>query len=373
MTSGNRPAGTLVERETGRQVDRRAWGDWFDPATFDEASVRSGGDTIMRVALLVLWFVLVLFMASHHVMWRDEVRAFSLALEGGGIGDMLAGLRGEGHPALWYLLLRAAHDVIPFRQVLPGMAMLIAGGAMTLLVLRAPFRLPVIALVMTSAFALYEYTVVARNYGVAMLLLFLFATLYRRARDGTIVLPLLLFLLCNSNVHGILLAGGLWLFGYLDRAGTQGWIAAAVDRRTVVGAMAVILGVLTCYWEVSFPLQDAVHTLPLPTTGERLRGLMEGLAMPGRPFDKLDHEMPPFILTTLLWLALAGLARRPGLLAAGLAVQCGMILLFEMVYPGGYRHAALYFVMLLTLYWLAAEGFGGRWPAGWDRAAPALA
>ena len=37
--------------------------------------------------------------------------------------EMLRNVHGEGHPALWYLILRGGHDLLPYREVLP-----IAGG-----------------------------------------------------------------------------------------------------------------------------------------------------------------------------------------------------------------------------------------------------
>src|SRR6202012_3981251 len=36
-------------------------------------------------------------------------------------------------------------------------------------------------------------------------------------------------------------------------------------------------------------------------------------------------------------------------------------LFFYLVYPSDYRHEILYVVFLLSLYWMAAEGAGGRW------------
>jgi hypothetical protein len=85
-------------------------------------------DLRLRILLLAIWLPASLFLAFHHVHWGDEVRAFSIALQGETVADMLRGLHGEGHPALWYLLLRGAHWLVPVREVLPGAAMLVALG-----------------------------------------------------------------------------------------------------------------------------------------------------------------------------------------------------------------------------------------------------
>ena len=72
-----------------------------------------------RLILFILWLVLIGWFISGHTFWRDEVRAFSFALSGANMAEMLRITHGEGHPALWYLLLRGAHNLFPFREVLP--------------------------------------------------------------------------------------------------------------------------------------------------------------------------------------------------------------------------------------------------------------
>src|SRR5437868_4176867 len=125
-----------------------------------------------RLLLFLFWLLLVVGLFSRHVFWRDEVRAFSLALSGADVGEMLRNLHGEGHPALWYLILRGAHDLFPCRAVLPVAGLVIGIAAMGLFAWRAPFRIWVVALVLFSLFGAFEYVVVARNYGLAALVMF---------------------------------------------------------------------------------------------------------------------------------------------------------------------------------------------------------
>jgi hypothetical protein len=48
----------------------------------------------IRLLLFICWLVLVAWLCSTHVFWRDEVRAFSLALSGSGFGEMLRNVHG---------------------------------------------------------------------------------------------------------------------------------------------------------------------------------------------------------------------------------------------------------------------------------------
>jgi hypothetical protein len=89
-------------------------------------------------------------------MWRDEVRALSFAIQGEDWIAMLRTLHGEGHPALWYLLLRVVHRIAGRPEVLPVLALAIAAVAGCLIVWRSPFPRPLITLILASHFFIYE-------------------------------------------------------------------------------------------------------------------------------------------------------------------------------------------------------------------------
>jgi hypothetical protein len=90
-------------------------------------------DRGIKLGLFVLWLCLVIFMAWHHSFWRDEVRALSLALQGDSFVEMLKSLHWEGHPAVWYLLLRIAYLVAGTPLVLPTIATGVASAAILFL------------------------------------------------------------------------------------------------------------------------------------------------------------------------------------------------------------------------------------------------
>ena len=84
---------------------------------------------VIALALFALWLGVVLCAAWNHAVWRDEVRALSRALDGEDVWRMLQWMRREGHPALWYLLLRTADALMPRPQVLPVAALLVASAS----------------------------------------------------------------------------------------------------------------------------------------------------------------------------------------------------------------------------------------------------
>ena len=320
-----------------------------------------------RIALFAAWLIVAGWLAAHHVFWRDEVRAFSLALSGDTTADMLGRIHGEGHPALWYLLLRGAHAIIGTRAALPFAAFAIGAGAAGLWAWRAPFRPLVIAFVLFGGFMLYEYTVSARNYGIAMLGLFAFAAAYPRAKRHGPWLGLILALTCNTNAPAVMLAGALRAVlgsGDTQRGGLALDPALATLGRQH-GARRARRGAV-CIAVIFPPFNDAAVS---PLAGQLSPATLAAAALNvTAPFSALLPEtwwtVPG---TTLLLAAMVvgaplGLVRSPGGLAAGLLILVAMPLFFQIVYPGGYRHQALFVVFLLTLYWLVAQGGGGRWP-----------
>lgn len=319
-----------------------------------------------RAVLFALWLSAVAWLAGGHVFWRDEVRALTLALSGDSVAAMLWRVHGDGHPALWYLLLRGVHAVIGAREALPVTALAIGAGAAALWAWRAPFRPLVLGLVLFGGFTLYEYTVSARNYGVAMLLMFAFAAAYPRWKTAGPLLGLLLALLCNSNAPAVMLAGALGLFWAIEILGTDGWRWTPRWRHWAGNMGLAAAGVALCA-AVLFPRVNDAAVSPLagqltPTT---LALAVFNLA---EPFAALLPQMWWNVPGTMLLLAVMvvaaplGLIRSPGGLIAALLILAAFPMFFQLVYPGGYRHQALFVAFLLTLYWLVAQGGGGRWP-----------
>src|SRR5947209_5660948 len=213
-------------------------------------------DRRLRLVLFLVWLVLVLWLVSDHVPWRDEVRAFSLALSGSNVVEMLRNVHGEGHPALWYVILRGAHDIFPYREVLPAAGALIGIAAMAVLTFFSPFRTVVVALVLFSYYGAFEYVAQARNYGISALVMFVLAALYRRVRS-TLWFGAILAILCNTNVPSCFLAAAFLLFRFIEmladgsRPGRREWLVFAGN------AFLSALGAYACFQTVYPTFNDA--------------------------------------------------------------------------------------------------------------------
>ncbi|MEO7177703.1 MAG: hypothetical protein ABIW83_02555, partial [Allosphingosinicella sp.] len=136
-----------------------------------------------------------------------------------------------------------------------------------------------------------------------------------------------------------------------------------------INAAIAAAGALICFLTVFPTVHDAAQA---DVAGSLTpAGLAAALLSPAESFWLLlPHGTPPepairaaFIL--ILAGSLLGLARSPGALLSSLLALAGFELFFQLVYPGGYRHQALFLIYLIAMYWLVARGHGGRWPAAW--------
>lgn len=168
---------------------------------------------IVTALLLGAWLAVVIFTASRHEFWRDEVRAFTLARAASSPFDIYGLIQHDGHPIPWYLILHVGTSLVDTPLVLPVTSIVIAFAAVVLFMLAAPFPLWIRRLFIFSALPVYEYSVMARNYGISMLLMFVAAVLYRTRAQHPVLLGLALALLANTNAHSAVLAcliAGFW-------------------------------------------------------------------------------------------------------------------------------------------------------------------
>ncbi|MHB8286406.1 MAG: hypothetical protein ACYDD1_17275, partial [Caulobacteraceae bacterium] len=92
-------------------------------------------------AVFALWMAIVAFGAYNHVLWCDEMRALSLTLEAPNFFAIPATAQGEGHPALWYLLLGLGYEIFKTNAVLPISSFVLGVIGVALLMWKGPFPL----------------------------------------------------------------------------------------------------------------------------------------------------------------------------------------------------------------------------------------
>ncbi|MBF0344622.1 MAG: hypothetical protein HQL06_10375 [Nitrospirae bacterium] len=151
-----------------------------------------------QILILTLYACLITMGVLIHEPWRDEGQAWLITRDLS-IPDILRQMGYEGTPALWHLILT------PFAKLgFPYLTMhivhvVIAVATVFVFVKYAPFPTSIKALFIFSYFMAYEYAVVARNYDIGILMLFLIAAFYDRRFQKPVLFATLVLLLYNSN------------------------------------------------------------------------------------------------------------------------------------------------------------------------------
>jgi hypothetical protein len=296
--------------------------------------------TAIIVGLLTIWLAIVLFTSTRHEFWRDEVRALSIARAAHSPLDIFR-IRNEGHPALWYLLLYLCKSIVDSPLVLPVLSITIAFAAVVLFLFRAPFPLWLRALFIFSALPLYEYSVMARNYGISMLLFFIAAALYRERDEHPLWLAFVLALLANTNIHSAMLVGLVaivWMWDFVARKKAG---AIQLSVLSLCFGLAIIVAGLALCLVVALPTKDTIVTRAYSVTAKQVFAAL------------LDTVWRPQI-GVLLYLLIFCLVRRVDLFLAGLGGLIGFGV-FPRGLSGSYRHQGIFLVFVLFLYWLTAE------------------
>jgi hypothetical protein len=206
-----------------------------------------------------------------------------------------------------------------------------------------------------------------------MLVMFLLAAAYSRWKHRGIVLGLLLALLANTNVHSVVLAFGFLAFWFFDLLFDRQSVAKHYVNLALNSAIAAC-GVLLCVATVYPPFNDAaqasngsqgilvlvLRAVLLPFVN--FDALYPGAAL-SQLFPQLDHNsfyqnLVVAALSFLLYGSTLGLAKRPAAMIGALLALVGLSLLFTLVYPGQYRHQALWPAFLVTMYAVVAAADG---------------
>lgn len=356
------------------------------------AGIRPQRRSSLEWTLLLAYLLMVLVGVAFHEPWRDEWRAWMISASATGPAQLHDLLRNEGHPWLWYVLLR------PFIHWPGGQAGLALAGLSTgllgSLLIFFCFRLPlwIRAGVLFSVFWLVEYVVISRSYGLAFAFTSLAILAGLRARRW--LLAALLIGLA-AHTHLLVALANLPLIALLALR-----CPALPGRRRLLALVLALVLSLTGIAAAIGPGALAYGQYRLSNMASRVARLLPGrgaavvappVARPRRPTpgatatagsdqgssdqDRLAAlalprlPMPQAGLVLIL-VVLAGLWRRcrTVVLVYSLPALTLLLLFLRFIYRGGAWHQGTVFMVLVYTLVLAAEDPGGGRPAlaaGW--------
>ena len=160
--------------------------------------------------LLGSYIIVNLILLYYHEPWRDEAQVWLLSRDLP-LWKLPRQMSYEGHPCLWHVIMYPfAHFGLPYFMQ-NAVAFLILTCAAALLIFRAKFPLYVKAILVFCPFLTYYYPVIARNYCLIPLFLFLLAYWYPSRTERPVRYMLVIALLVQSHAIMIMTAFSLCL------------------------------------------------------------------------------------------------------------------------------------------------------------------
>jgi hypothetical protein len=214
----------------------------------DKGKVFIQSEAAMAMSSKCRWFALLCFctllgaVLCCHSFWRDEVQAWQIAVRTVSISEMFHNIRYEGHPALWFLILRGASTFVDSPQVMLVAHWLFASLNAYLILWFCPVPSWQRIACCFGYFMLFEYGVICRDYALTASLAFLFAAIRTQNRQAIIGPALVLALLVHTTLPGAFLAVSLLAYVIAEE-----WIHGCVLERRVwvtiimVGASLLLL------------------------------------------------------------------------------------------------------------------------------------
>ena len=197
-----------------------------------------------QLIIILIFIILSATLIFYHEPYRDEAQAWLIARDSQNIPDLLSKMRQEGTPPLWHLIL------YPLAQLdFPYYSMQIVSFIIILLAViiflkYSPFNWKIKAIFPFGYFVLYQLNVIARNYGIGLLLLFIIATLDRKKMDHKKTYLLAVILLGLTSLHGFVIAiifGAFFIYELIPKAKRKKFISIAVIIIAAISLMGVLL------------------------------------------------------------------------------------------------------------------------------------
>ena len=311
--------------------------DWLERQVRDDRTFAVAVAAVMALQYLSIF---------SHEPWLDEWQALQIALETPSQSDLLATLRYEGHPPLWYWLLQGLGGLVDPLRVLPLAAAILATVAQAIVLLKSPLTRAERLLLALGAFLLFEFLTVSRSLTLGVTVMIAAMPLWRTRWVwlAIAILPLCDFLFgVLSGVLVVLLVreGRAWLPGIVLWAAVGAFSAWTVMPAPELVPALHRLGFVTDL--ANFVLRCGLLLVPLQWSGaapvwDGFPPLGLGLFLAAGFFAFAWRELRADRLHLALFLGFVAVT----------------FLFSILVYPLAARHLMLIALLLILFAWLGA-------------------
>jgi len=289
------------------------------------------------------YVLLMAILVYHHEPWGDEADAW-LIVRDRSLDEIFTLMGPMGSPSLWYLIqypfakLGFAYSTQAFLHLT------IALSAAFVFFFYSPFSLLLRSLFLFGYFMGYEYSIVARNYSLSVLLLFSIAALDPLRHKKHLLFGFLLALLANTNVHSIFISCAIFSYFAIEQVGFR--------RKPTLGLLVAATGILLALIQVWPPENSQMPGFFSHFKIEMLPRAIINAFLPH--LAHLRWQVFWFSFLTLAFFS-GGLIAKPRALFVVTGTTLALSYLFVFKYAGGVRHAGFILLVLLYSLWISRK------------------
>ncbi len=306
---------------------------------------------------LTLTFILVTIYGSlHHEIWRDEARALSVINASHSLTEFFSNLRTEGLPGLWHGLLALFYKGTGWAPVLKILSLVIGAAAAAVFLSASPFSWTEKILFLAGYFPLYEYTVIARPYGLSMLLLFMACAFYVQRWQRPWPFALSLFFLAQTNAHSLVITGAFFItllaeIFFLPASERQKILTPGLKILTII-----FLGLLWSFLQIypSDPESIVKAELFRNPSQPFWHLAFSSVLFLGNSFAGVAR-LDPSVVHLFYWITLLVFFRVPAAAIFFFTATAGLNLFFNLIYPGMVRHQGLVYLVFIASLWMERQ------------------
>ncbi|MGS0646966.1 hypothetical protein ACU81Q_04960 [Komagataeibacter melomenusus] len=241
-------------------------------------------DFYWNLTLLIAWSAFSIFNIRQHAFWMDEVINLVLGINADGI----YGIHGNGHPAVWFVLLRFLYFIFHKVWILPLASFIVAFFAVYLFLFKSPFNRTFKLIFLCTNMCMFEYVVVARNYGISMLFMFIISILYSNDKLKYKFTGPMLFLLCNTNIPAALISCSFVSGNLLNSIKRNGFYINKDMKFGIKLFMYNLVGIVVCLFTV-LPTFDTAAYLSTETQRSAISKNVGKTLLVSKAFNALTY------------------------------------------------------------------------------------
>lgn len=324
---------------------------------------------LVLVTLGMIWYKF-----NYHELWKDEWQAWLVARDMNTM-DMLSFLHYEGHPSLWYLYLQL-WTILPIQDAIAIQIAHVIVVVVAMYILLIRIKLPTIwkILLLLSYFMIYEYGIVNRGYILVIVISLALADQIANKRER--YLGLSLFLLCQTEVYGVILSVAFLVYLIWS---DESWRKQVKRYRSTLiwSAIGVLLFVLTVFprgYADDFSRAYNQQGLSMSVIGEAIQGHLANVFAIGAIKDTAANGpsttglLLSFLILAFLTYIFRRETRSARLLLTGAA---GLILFAIVIFSGGIRQWGMIYLCFMCAL-ILSHAARSDWQVGRTMAVTAL-